>query len=293
MRTSCSRACTAPPGHISGRRAKPPAGRARGARRCLLHGGADGGGPLLPHHHDQRGGARAAAAARRCRRMAARILPRHYDPRFAPAAAKTAVTLGMGMTEKQGGTDVRASTTTRRADRRRRAGRRIPHHRPQVVHVGADVGRVPRAGPGAGRAHLLSHAALPARRHGQRAALPAAEGQARQPLECLVRGRVPRRLGARHRRGGPRRRHHHRDGDAHAARLRDRLRRPDAAGARQRHPPRRAPPRVPEEARRPAADAAGARRPGARRRGGDRARVPARPRLRPCRRTRAPPPGAG
>ena len=40
-----------------------------------------------------------------------RILPFSYDPSFAPVGAKTAVTLGMGMTEKQGGTDVRASTT--------------------------------------------------------------------------------------------------------------------------------------------------------------------------------------
>jgi putative acyl-CoA dehydrogenase len=40
-----------------------------------------------------------------------RILPFAYDPSFAPASAKGAVTLGMGMTEKQGGTDVRASTT--------------------------------------------------------------------------------------------------------------------------------------------------------------------------------------
>ena len=34
-----------------------------------------------------------------------------YDPRHLPADAKTGVTLGMGMTEKQGGTDVRANTT--------------------------------------------------------------------------------------------------------------------------------------------------------------------------------------
>jgi putative acyl-CoA dehydrogenase len=40
-----------------------------------------------------------------------RILPFAYDSSFAPAFAKTAVTLGMGMTEKQGGTDVRAATT--------------------------------------------------------------------------------------------------------------------------------------------------------------------------------------
>ena len=34
-----------------------------------------------------------------------------YDPRFVPFDAKGAVTMGMGMTEKQGGSDVRANTT--------------------------------------------------------------------------------------------------------------------------------------------------------------------------------------
>lgn len=34
-----------------------------------------------------------------------------YDGRFQPAFSKTAITLGMGMTEKQGGSDVRANTT--------------------------------------------------------------------------------------------------------------------------------------------------------------------------------------
>jgi putative acyl-CoA dehydrogenase len=47
--------------------------------------------------------------------LAAEWLPRicrcEYDPRFIPAAAKKGVTLGMGMTEKQGGSDVRANTT--------------------------------------------------------------------------------------------------------------------------------------------------------------------------------------
>lgn len=40
-----------------------------------------------------------------------RILSRRYDPAFRPAAEKASVTIGMGMTEKQGGTDVRANTT--------------------------------------------------------------------------------------------------------------------------------------------------------------------------------------
>ena len=35
----------------------------------------------------------------------------HYDPREVPIADKRGVTLGMGMTEKQGGSDVRANTT--------------------------------------------------------------------------------------------------------------------------------------------------------------------------------------
>ena len=34
-----------------------------------------------------------------------------YDPRFVSAAQKTSLTMGMGMTEKQGGSDVRANTT--------------------------------------------------------------------------------------------------------------------------------------------------------------------------------------
>ncbi|MFZ3034796.1 MAG: isovaleryl-CoA dehydrogenase [Parvibaculum sp.] len=40
-----------------------------------------------------------------------RILSRKYDPTFALASEKAGVTFGMGMTEKQGGTDVRANTT--------------------------------------------------------------------------------------------------------------------------------------------------------------------------------------
>ena len=39
-----------------------------------------------------------------------------YDPRFLPFEQKTAVTMGMGMTEKQGGSDVRANTTRAEPD---------------------------------------------------------------------------------------------------------------------------------------------------------------------------------
>jgi putative acyl-CoA dehydrogenase len=40
-----------------------------------------------------------------------KVLARDYDKSFRPAAAKRGVTIGMGMTEKQGGTDVRANST--------------------------------------------------------------------------------------------------------------------------------------------------------------------------------------
>lgn len=39
------------------------------------------------------------------------LLSREYDPRFVPAAAKRGVLMGMGMTERQGGSDVRSNTT--------------------------------------------------------------------------------------------------------------------------------------------------------------------------------------
>ncbi len=40
-----------------------------------------------------------------------RILSTRYDPRFRPASEKTGAMVGMAMTEKQGGSDVRANTT--------------------------------------------------------------------------------------------------------------------------------------------------------------------------------------
>jgi putative acyl-CoA dehydrogenase len=40
-----------------------------------------------------------------------RVTAGRYDPRFVPAAMKAGATMGMAMTEKQGGSDVRANTT--------------------------------------------------------------------------------------------------------------------------------------------------------------------------------------
>ena len=60
--------------------------------------------------------------------LLAKVMPvlgtRAYDPAFAPWWTKRGMTLGMGMTEKQGGTDVRSNMT-----RAERDGERLPHHR--------------------------------------------------------------------------------------------------------------------------------------------------------------------
>jgi putative acyl-CoA dehydrogenase len=52
---------------------------------------------------------------------------RKYDPTQKPPAQKTGLTLGMGMTEKQGGTDVRANTT--RAERAGNGFHRLTGHK--------------------------------------------------------------------------------------------------------------------------------------------------------------------
>jgi putative acyl-CoA dehydrogenase len=56
-----------------------------------------------------------------------KLLSRDYDKRFIPAAQKTGVLIGMGLTEKQGGSDVRANTT--RAERMDDGSWRITGHK--------------------------------------------------------------------------------------------------------------------------------------------------------------------
>ena len=46
-----------------------------------------------------------------CSEWFPKLTSTEYDPRLVPAAQKAGVTMGMGMTEKQGGSDVRANTT--------------------------------------------------------------------------------------------------------------------------------------------------------------------------------------
>jgi putative acyl-CoA dehydrogenase len=56
-----------------------------------------------------------AASPEICSAWQPRIISRSYDPSAKPWFAKKAVTLGMGMTERQGGTDVNANTSEARA----------------------------------------------------------------------------------------------------------------------------------------------------------------------------------
>ena len=65
-----------------------------------------------------------------------RLLSTDYDPRDVPAPGKSGVTMGMFMTEKQGGSDVRANSTRAVVGRLRR---RLPSDRSQVFLFGADV----------------------------------------------------------------------------------------------------------------------------------------------------------
>jgi putative acyl-CoA dehydrogenase len=56
-----------------------------------------------------------AAARDLAEQWTPRLTSLEYDPRFAPAAEKAGALCGMAMTEKQGGSDVRANTTVARA----------------------------------------------------------------------------------------------------------------------------------------------------------------------------------
>ena len=236
-RSASRTACTRCPGASR----RPGAHVARAAMFMRLAGR---GGRRLPDLDDLLGDPGAAPPARARRRVGAALHSRsHYDrARCVPAADKAGALCGMAMTEKQGGSDVRANTTVAAPLNGGGPGAEYELDRPQVVLLGADVRRVPRPRAGRGRASRAS--CMPRFTAGRRAQPlphPAAQGQARQPLERLQRGRVPRRLGAAGRRGGPRRADDHRDGQPHAPRLRDRVRRRDARRRRAGDPPRRAP----------------------------------------------------
>ena len=197
--------------------------------------------------------------------LAAEWLPkihaRVYDPRNVPADQKHGLTIGMAMTEKQGGSDVRANTTRAIPIGAEGPGRGLRTRRPQVLRLGADVRRVPRAGPGAGRAFVLSRSALASRRDQEPAPDHSPEAQDGQCLERLERDGAARRAGLDGRAGRAGGADDHRDGRHDPLRLHDRLVRRHADGGFAGDRPLPSAQGVRRAADRPADHVRGARRP--------------------------------
>jgi putative acyl-CoA dehydrogenase len=92
-----------------GARAAAPAEVARAARFYMAN--EVEAGHCCPITMTRAAVAALAAEPRLRDRFVGKIVARSYDPSFHPIEEKSGITLGMGMTEKQGGTDVRANTT--------------------------------------------------------------------------------------------------------------------------------------------------------------------------------------
>jgi putative acyl-CoA dehydrogenase len=80
------------------------------AARLLVISGVEAG-HVCPLTMTNASVAALSASSERLAEWLPKIRSHSYDPRFIPFWEKTSVTLGMGMTEKQGGTDVRANTS--------------------------------------------------------------------------------------------------------------------------------------------------------------------------------------
>jgi putative acyl-CoA dehydrogenase len=93
-----------------GTRAAPPAEVARAARYYMASQVESG--HLCPITMTRAALAALAADPALLAQVAPKVVARSYDPEFRPWWEKPGMTLGMGMTEKQGGTDVRANTTS-------------------------------------------------------------------------------------------------------------------------------------------------------------------------------------
>ncbi|MCD6072242.1 MAG: alkylation response protein, partial [Microvirga sp.] len=91
---------------------EPRSGTAHVARAARIYTAAGvESGHICPITMTHAAAAALAASPQRLAEWLPNIHSRAYDSRFIPFWEKSAVTLGMGMTEKQGGTDVRANTT--------------------------------------------------------------------------------------------------------------------------------------------------------------------------------------
>jgi putative acyl-CoA dehydrogenase len=94
----------------AGKRAPPPVEVARSAQFYMAAQVETG--HLCPITMTRAAVAALAAEPGLAAQVVPKIVTRSYDAAFRPWWVKSGMTLGMGMTEKQGGTDVRANTTT-------------------------------------------------------------------------------------------------------------------------------------------------------------------------------------
>ncbi len=156
--------------------------------------------------------------------LAEKLYSREHDPRDAPLAEKRSMMVGMGMTEKQGGSDVRMNQTRAYAIDAGGRGAAYRLDRSQVVLLGAAMRCSSRACTRRRRRghFLLLCAAFRARRQAKRDPGEPPEGQARQPVEREQGSGIPRGVWRADRRSRARRADDHRNGQLHAARLRDR-----------------------------------------------------------------------
>ena len=110
MRASVAAGLHASTWTAAGKRAAPPAEVARAARYYMV--AQVESGHLCPITMTRAALAALAPEPALLAKVAAKVVSRSYDATFRPWWEKSGMTLGMGMTEKQGGTDVRANITT-------------------------------------------------------------------------------------------------------------------------------------------------------------------------------------
>ncbi len=123
------------------------------------------------------------------------ITSRKYDPSDRPPVQKSGVTIGMGMTEKQGGTDVRANTT--QAEQAGDGVWQLTGHKwffsAPMCDAFLVLAQMHEGGNKTGLGCFLVPRKLSdGRDNGLQ--LAALEGQAGQSLQRLQRGRVSRQL---------------------------------------------------------------------------------------------------
>jgi putative acyl-CoA dehydrogenase len=110
MRASIAAGLHASTWTSSGQRKPPPAEVLRSARYYIA--AQIESGHLCPITMTRAALAALAAAPSLLAQIAPKVVSTQYDPAFRPWWEKPGMTLGMGMTEKQGGTDVRTNSTT-------------------------------------------------------------------------------------------------------------------------------------------------------------------------------------